>query len=672
MQAMQMNSNPLAGPYEVDDDRMDKCGIGTSMLSSTSTLCTLCLFNFVTPEDVLLAEDREEVLANARDIMEPFGAISTIGIDDMQANSSLSIGIANMTKGTVIIVKFADATAAAAAARSIDGMVVGGEPIHILLRDDDDAQLVDPFPSDVRFDVWSDTAETSAVVAFVRESTSRSSTSKGAFVLYLENLVTPGDVVDEEEAAEVLGDLMSLCGVFGDISSVWIEELPAPAAPATPATIVAGPRGDPLVLFECLTLADALTILSSLHEGVALGRGGMNAHLFDYSAYHRSDVSPDGVIRLCDSDDNSFAVRIQDFAFLDQLTDDDERQQLVVDVLDLLYPAGAPLDTDVFFLAHGASMVDVIAPLDSLSLMQCMGLMSILESQIVAGDRLHTDLLVLGDRHVLTATVAGDEISADVWAAVGAQTLQAGNVQPTAPDWAKNGALVSVQQYLSREDVAVLKGDTTTAKQGLLQLIRSRISGADQAGKPLFIRRVSVSTEIEDLPDTGSCLVACACFPELSSAESAMLRLDGSVIGGSRISASIAPLPPAIATSTGTGTGTAVADCGFSADAVHSSTGAVEATNAPVGRPTHSDPTLAPAAVPPSKAVSKYIESKAAPKLEKHSEPLMSVKRATVECDGWVTDFLGAIATFQERAKEKDPIKATAKKRYVLGIKQVD
>jgi hypothetical protein len=36
-----------------------------------------------------------------------------------------------------------------------------------------------------------------------------------------------------------------------------------------------------------------------------------------------------------------------------------------------------------------------------------------------------------------------------------------------------------------------------------------------------------------------------------------------------------------------------------------------------------------------------------------------------------VRTLLGALAVFQERAKEKDPIKANAKKRYVLGIKQV-
>jgi hypothetical protein len=36
-----------------------------------------------------------------------------------------------------------------------------------------------------------------------------------------------------------------------------------------------------------------------------------------------------------------------------------------------------------------------------------------------------------------------------------------------------------------------------------------------------------------------------------------------------------------------------------------------------------------------------------------------------------VKDLLGAIAEFQDRAKKKDPVKASAKKRFVMGMKQV-
>jgi ribosomal protein L7Ae-like RNA K-turn-binding protein len=44
---------------------------------------------------------------------------------------------------------------------------------------------------------------------------------------------------------------------------------------------------------------------------------------------------------------------------------------------------------------------------------------------------------------------------------------------------------------------------------------------------------------------------------------------------------------------------------------------------------------------------------------------------ATEEIEVSVKNLLGAIADFQERAKQKDPIKASAKKRFVMGMKQV-
>jgi hypothetical protein len=618
------------------------------------------------------------VLANVRDIMEPFGAISSVSIVDSEASPTLGVGDGEMSEGKpVIVVKFIEAAAAAAAARSIDGMLVGGEPIQVLLRDDAHPRTLQ---TDVRMDLGNTITETSAVVV-VREGTTGSFSEKGAYVLYLENLVAPGDVADEAEATEVLNDLLSLCGVFGDITSVWIDSLPASASPLPAAPATAAPRDDPpLVLLECLTLADALMVSSSLRDAV-LGKWGIDAQIFDYSAYQRGDLRPDGIIRLCDGE-RGFAVQIQDFAYVEQLADDDERQQLVMDVLDLVYPGGTPDDNSgVFFIEHGALMVDVVVPLDSLSLVQCMDLMGKLEAAVVAGDRLHASLLILGVRDQLAAAVGREvpvPVPAHVWAAVGARTLQAGNVHPTAPDSAKNGALVVVQHYLSKED---LEGFTdrregvAVAKEDLLQSIRSRISGAEGAGTACFIRRVSISTEIERFPDVGSRLVACAGFPDLFSAESAMLRLDGSMIGGARVTASIAPLP---AVKHFSSAGTAADGNGAGADATngcHAPTG-TEATISPIGHhPTHPDSTNAtPVRVtaPPAKVVSKYAESMGAPKLEKHTKPLMPVKQATEECEGWVRDFLGAIATFQERAKEKDPIRAAAKKRFVLGIKQVN
>ena len=45
------------------------------------------------------------------------------------------------------------------------------------------------------------------------------------YVLCLENSVFPEDMNDEDETEEVLEDLHSLCQVFGDISTLWIEKV---------------------------------------------------------------------------------------------------------------------------------------------------------------------------------------------------------------------------------------------------------------------------------------------------------------------------------------------------------------------------------------------------------------------------------------------------------------
>ena len=44
---------------------------------------------------------------------------------------------------------------------------------------------------------------------------------------------------------------------------------------------------------------------------------------------------------------------------------------------------------------------------------------------------------------------------------------------------------------------------------------------------------------------------------------------------------------------------------------------------------------------------------------------------ATEELDTIIKDMLGALATFQARTKELDPLKAKQKQRFVIGLKQV-
>ncbi len=44
---------------------------------------------------------------------------------------------------------------------------------------------------------------------------------------------------------------------------------------------------------------------------------------------------------------------------------------------------------------------------------------------------------------------------------------------------------------------------------------------------------------------------------------------------------------------------------------------------------------------------------------------------ADEETNKMIAEMLTALATFQERAREKDPLKAKAKMRFIIGMKQV-
>jgi hypothetical protein len=106
--------------------------------------------------------------------------------------------------------------------------------------------------------------------------------------LYLEHAVCRDDVADEEEGMEILGDLHSLCEVFGVISDVWIQENKEKKKEVMRfhPNLLSGsvPLEDPWTFIEFDSTVCASQAVSALN-GRHIGGEVLEASLYNYDAY---------------------------------------------------------------------------------------------------------------------------------------------------------------------------------------------------------------------------------------------------------------------------------------------------------------------------------------------------------------------------------------------------
>lgn len=117
--------------------------------------------------------------------------------------------------------------------------------------------------------------------------------------LYLENAVFRDDVADEDEIAEVLSDLRSLCEVFGHISAVWIEKInkiPLQTVETGLLSYADFTFGEPAVspslwvFIEYDTVQEAAVAVAALN-GLCIGGKAISARMYSYSAYSAGKCS---------------------------------------------------------------------------------------------------------------------------------------------------------------------------------------------------------------------------------------------------------------------------------------------------------------------------------------------------------------------------------------------
>ena len=133
-------------------------------------------------------------------------------------------------------------------------------------------------------------------------ATTATATATAKCDLYLEHAVCRDDVADEVEGMEILGDLHSLCEVFGVISDVWIQEnkekekermrfypnllLGSVVDDGSDVTAAAAyvPLEDPWTFIEfdsIVSASQAASVLSGRHIGGEV----LEASLYNYDAY---------------------------------------------------------------------------------------------------------------------------------------------------------------------------------------------------------------------------------------------------------------------------------------------------------------------------------------------------------------------------------------------------
>eukprot|EP01041_Mallomonas_annulata_P008344 gene8344-17191_t len=179
--------------------------------------------NFITPDELEDEEEKEEVLLNAAQLMEPFHCIHRPYIHNENSCE--------------IYIECPDIPTAIAAVNTLNGMIIGGTALvvsHIHKQDDNS------YNSSNTSDLKDSNEIKTTSVPMLNESSSSINTTSNTTSLYivcLKNVIFPDDIEDPEETQEVLSDLTVLCTnnniksssnmmtLNNQISCVWIEHL---------------------------------------------------------------------------------------------------------------------------------------------------------------------------------------------------------------------------------------------------------------------------------------------------------------------------------------------------------------------------------------------------------------------------------------------------------------
>lgn len=435
-----------------------------------------------------------------------------------------------------------------------------------------------------------------------------------------------------------------------------------------------------------------------------------------------------------DLDATLYAIRLNGYVTADELSDADEIKEICLDLLKIFGAAQTDTKNDSDQVAllfepsqaphaseeEGTHVVALFASHD-----MALTAWANLADHVAKGLQVDAELFqaqaakaidiierALGVAHAQVGLTLGELfrlVNNDV---VSMDPLSGGRLQHSS--W--SSSVLLVRNYISLEDLSECSGsdDLTALKKDLVGMYRERVrrpAGEAQSFATDSLRRVSIAdfaapaqtpAAREDQSQTS--VVACVAFANQEDAEACMFANDDSVIGGQRIGISISrthmphredvnggeshasSCARVLAVRNDAATGNEVG--GFTAAEACQGTPAPAAGASEVHAPSSATATATAlssidtslkVAVPKeategeaeASVVSKYVEAKEKPKQGTHSTPLVDLPVASEELNAVIKSFLVSLATFQARTREKDPLKAKQKMRFVTGMRQV-
>ena len=433
-------------------------------------------------------------------------------------------------QGCDVIALFGSVNAAALASSTLRELVVGGETLRV---------------------------ETAAAGSGSCDTASEAPAD--VCTLRLSGLVTSEDVEDEESTAEVLSDIGVLLGGLG-FSRLWIEPGSTSRSICSESVVLTTENR----MCSCQRVSPAMVLVSVLvSEGASLMTMGEAMHrscvpqgLYSVTAYENRCYSDEFFADVRDVS-LEYQVCLLGFAQADQLEDEDERLELTDNVLSLCAGVeGNPLRVS---FSEGDSTGSYDAVVLTPSCAQALCLAGTLMGQRVGGEALVVELSV---------AMAGGS--------------------PLKLFSSRNCRIV-----LGMLDNLNTDGLSSTIKLSCVEQLQGQLPGgwiervvAVHSPRPSCASLVSLS-------DSQGSLDVCVGFPTIASAQNALAEMDGRVVGGAVVEATLKLCSNAVS----------------------------EATQTPTF-PKDSPVTLVPSSAKEEKPrVAKYAEARAVPKLPRHDQP---------------------------------------------------
>jgi len=569
--------------------------------SADGTMCVLFIYNFADDIDLEDKDEVSEVINDVKELLMPFKCLVHVAVmvGDVLSNSG-------SVERTAIVEATFDSVESGQLARNVlNGAMIGGRSIDIEIDVHDDGENLD---RESNYNHGSDGNRAATCSSQSNASCDLppatpcppdvalyggGTASCVSGVLLLEHIVTKDNMEDEDEVQEVLRDLREICGTYGSVASVWIEQRTTTRSDdAVDGTVgnegnvddyctgVTKPSLLPWALLQYSSLELAAHAVSNLN-GVVICGSRIEARLYDWVALNQSLFSEDFFIgsTVCDcategltnsssapSTYSSHALRLKRFIRMDQIEDEEEEQELLQDLQSLLASEIPNIDISIrncIFIRQISSTekgdddsdadvdLDVLVMLQSLE--DSLRVMHYLNNRLISGELLSMDILLLicGLPDSTTdSPTEGSRVALFSYSAPFHLDVLRTNQHFILPldiyhlcDCRKR-AVVVVRNYFTDEDLHEdgCFEDIAQMKSDLHALAAGRAHSID-CNKP---RCEGILNSCQIYRGGGGCAgavsedadyVAMVSFRSLIDAEEALLHLDGRLIGGVCISA---------------------------------------------------------------------------------------------------------------------------------------